>query len=656
MNIKKGLISAESRDRSTGRQIECIALATGVLLALGVQTASAASRVNVMPDRQVRPGVSIPVWGNAGNGGVVGNGSANGEMYTWSFVPNPNVSVVTDGNLSGSVTNDRYIPENVSFALLNGSTREAVTATLDVGGTTKSVVIDIVSPSDPISDTPVENLDVNTNIAIENTKRYLYLQQQSNGRWLDGGSSIYECAVTGYAVWAFSNSGHPPTNDINSDIYAEWVQKGVNYILSLSQASAPVAQTNIGLPDANGNSRMISLCGSSFSSPVGYANPIATAALVAAYAANPDTLVPAGSAFAGETYKTVVHDAADWIAYAQTEGSSPNRGGWRYTANGGADTSADSWNYVALEGAEQLFGLPAGVGTLFDKVKTEAEHRINGSQSQSAPVGQFGYTGTTCLGSGCNADTGGGLSGLNLVTTGAHVPSLLNGGPLSSVTFPNVATRKAKAVEHLGNNWNVGANCWGGNLNNFYAMWTQARALRLNGTTTLVNAGTTFDWETGEEYVGGNPTGVLGGAGDPQEGYFAYLTRTQQADGSWATGTLSCSDDSFPANFNTALGLLVLESTVFGPAQCVDDLTARPKSGKVQLVWTDFGSPGYNVYRSTTSGGPYALIGSTASTYSTYLDAAVVNGTTYYYVVKPTNAAGGELCTSNQASAKPVAR
>jgi hypothetical protein len=56
------------------------------------------------------------------------------------------------------------------------------------------------------------------------------------------------------------------------------------------------------------------------------------------------------------------------------------------------------------------------------------------------------------------------------------------------------------------------------------------------------------------------------------------------------------------------------------------------------------------------NGGPYAKIASTASNYSTYLDATVVTGTTYYYVVRPAALNGNELCQSNEASATPVGR
>jgi len=52
------------------------------------------------------------------------------------------------------------------------------------------------------------------------------------------------------------------------------------------------------------------------------------------------------------------------------------------------------------------------------------------------------------------------------------------------------------------------------------------------------------------------------------------------------------------------------------------------------LTWSPPSGPftGYYVYRSTTSGGPYAQVGSTSNT--TFTDTGLSNGTTYYYVVQ----------------------
>lgn len=89
---------------------------------------------------------------------------------------------------------------------------------------------------------------------------------------------------------------------------------------------------------------------------------------------------------------------------------------------------------------------------------------------------------------------------------------------------------------------------------------------------------------------------------------------------------------------------------------CITDLTARAKDSEVQIVWTDTGADHYNVYRSTTQGGPYSFVASTTSTYSTYLDTGLTNGTTYYYVVRTAEPNGAETCQSNEASATPAAR
>jgi hypothetical protein len=63
----------------------------------------------------------------------------------------------------------------------------------------------------------------------------------------------------------------------------------------------------------------------------------------------------------------------------------------------------------------------------------------------------------------------------------------------------------------------------------------------------------------------------------------------------------------------------------------------------------------FQVARGTTSGGPYAPIGSVASTVTTYVDTAgsanlLTEGATYFYVVMAINQSGASV-PSNQASA-----
>jgi hypothetical protein len=76
----------------------------------------------------------------------------------------------------------------------------------------------------------------------------------------------------------------------------------------------------------------------------------------------------------------------------------------------------------------------------------------------------------------------------------------------------------------------------------------------------------------------------------------------------------------------------------------------------VDLNWNASTSPeitGYNVYRSTSSGGPYLKIntgGLVAGT--TYTDATVAADTTYYYVTTALNTSDQESAYSNQATAE----
>ena len=82
-------------------------------------------------------------------------------------------------------------------------------------------------------------------------------------------------------------------------------------------------------------------------------------------------------------------------------------------------------------------------------------------------------------------------------------------------------------------------------------------------------------------------------------------------------------------------------------------LSATPANGQVLLNWNAYPTAtNYLVMRSTTDGGPYGTIGSTSAT--NYVDATVINGTTYYYVVSAMTP-NSITTNSSQASATPLA-
>ncbi|MCP4769716.1 MAG: choice-of-anchor D domain-containing protein [Gammaproteobacteria bacterium] len=93
------------------------------------------------------------------------------------------------------------------------------------------------------------------------------------------------------------------------------------------------------------------------------------------------------------------------------------------------------------------------------------------------------------------------------------------------------------------------------------------------------------------------------------------------------------------------------------PKQTIFDLAARAKSTKINVVWAPVeGVEAYNIYRSTTAGGPYSLIAEGQVTnYAVYADFGLTNAVTYFYVVRSVSN-GVESLDSNQASATPSAR
>ncbi len=106
---------------------------------------------------------------------------------------------------------------------------------------------------------------------------------------------------------------------------------------------------------------------------------------------------------------------------------------------------------------------------------------------------------------------------------------------------------------------------------------------------------------------------------------------------------------------NTAADNVLLTVTALPP---ITTLSARAKDSKIDILWTPVtDAVGYNIFRSTTTGGSYTLIQQGHVTdYAAFADFGLTNGVKYCYVVRWVNASGQESPDSNEACAMPTGR
>jgi HYDIN/CFA65/VesB-like, Ig-like domain/Abnormal spindle-like microcephaly-assoc'd, ASPM-SPD-2-Hydin len=243
------------------------------------------------------------------------------------------------------------------------------------------------------------------------------------------------------------------------------------------------------------------------------------------------------------------------------------------------------------------------------------------------------------------------VSGTGFSTTGLTVPTNLNAG--QSLTF-NLTFTPATSGAVSGSlafttdgafpNVNVSLSGTGTtpgqltaapatvNFGNVNVGATQNQS----GTLTGAGAGVTISAVSSS-----NPEFAVTGLSLPltlavgQSVPFTY-TFTPQASGA-SSGTIT-----FAANASNAPITASLSGTGTPPPQ-----------HSVSLAWTASTSTvaGYNVYRGTQSGGPYAIINGSTETSTSYTDNSVQAGHTYYYVVTAVDGSGNESVNSNQAQA-----
>jgi hypothetical protein len=109
-----------------------------------------------------------------------------------------------------------------------------------------------------------------------------------------------------------------------------------------------------------------------------------------------------------------------------------------------------------------------------------------------------------------------------------------------------------------------------------------------------------------------------------------------------------------PSSTGNVTGALSVVSSAANSPASVSLSAAGVNKHTVALDWTastSTGVSGYDVYRGTTSGGPYTLLNSSPVSGTTYTDTTVQAGDTYYYVATAVNSSDAQSADSNQATA-----
>jgi hypothetical protein len=105
-----------------------------------------------------------------------------------------------------------------------------------------------------------------------------------------------------------------------------------------------------------------------------------------------------------------------------------------------------------------------------------------------------------------------------------------------------------------------------------------------------------------------------------------------------------------PQSSGTASGTLSFATNASTATESVTGSGVSVVQHSVNLNWNPSTSQvtGYNVYRGSTPGGPYAKLNSTPDPNTAYSDGTVASAHTYYYVTTAVNSSGVESSYSNQ--------
>ena len=229
------------------------------------------------------------------------------------------------------------------------------------------------------------------------------------------------------------------------------------------------------------------------------------------------------------------------------------------------------------------------------------------------------------------------------------IPGAVIANPLSGAIPSWKLQGGIGTVEGTGLNW-VPVGATGGTPTFYHATFTYQASPGINAILRAGYAGLS----TGHIWLNGHPLGrypeviPISGLYLPE----CWLSATNTIDYFDEKGSAPTSASLF---VETAASRQVYQAQDVGGAMVYppESVTANAENGRVSLSWSAVaGAAGYNVMRSTTSGGPYTMVEANVQGLS-FVDTDVANGNTYYYVITAENA-GLATPNSTEVSATPI--
>ena len=212
-------------------------------------------------------------------------------------------------------------------------------------------------------------------------------------------------------------------------------------------------------------------------------------------------------------------------------------------------------------------------------------------------------------------------------------------------------------------------------LNSGLTYYYKISCVTAKGESALSNSANAYIYKSPENLTGtingsGNPVLTWRAPGNPNPGGYR-LFRSSTSSGPWVevqnwisgttytdTGMTVANGEScyyyvteINWNYETAPSNIANLTNINAPT----NLQAVENSGAVNLTWNSSTTPadklsGYNIYRSSTPGGPYSKLGNVVGEATTFNDTNILPGDTYYYVVRTCNLSGAESADSNEAN------